>query len=60
VGGSQPATDGYDVATLAQDMHARAGQLHLQQLSLVGHDIGGMVAYAYARLSPHNLRGVML
>lgn len=54
VGGSQPATDGYDVATLAQDIHELAGKLQLQQLYLVGHDIGGMVAYAYARLYPHD------
>jgi len=60
VGGSQPATDGYDVATLAQDIHELAGQLQLQQMYLVGHDVGGMVAYAYARLYPQDLRGVMI
>lgn len=60
VGGSQPATDGYDVATLAQDMHELAGQLQPQQMYLVGHDVGGMVAYAYARLYPQDLRGVMI
>src|SRR6266568_5468737 len=47
VGGSQPATDGYDVATLAQDIHELAEQLQLQQMYLVGHDVGGIVAYAY-------------
>jgi pimeloyl-ACP methyl ester carboxylesterase len=60
VGGSQPATDGYDVATLAKDIHELAEQLQLKQMYLVGHDVGGIVAYAYARLYPQDLRGVMI
>jgi pimeloyl-ACP methyl ester carboxylesterase len=60
VGGSQPATDNYDVATLAKDIHELAGELHLKQVYLVGHDVGGIVAYAYARLYPQDLRGVMI
>jgi pimeloyl-ACP methyl ester carboxylesterase len=60
VGGSQPATDGYDAATLAKDIHELGGQLQLKQVYLVGHDIGGMVAYTYARLYPQDLRGVMI
>lgn len=60
VGGSQPATDGYDAMTLAKDIHELAGQLQLKQIYLVGHDIGGIVTYAYARLCPQDLRGVMI
>lgn len=60
VGGSQPATDSYDAATLANDIHELAGQLRLRQIYLVGHDVGGLVAYTYARLYPRDLRGVMI
>jgi len=60
VGGSQPATDGYDAATLAKDIHELSGQLQLNRIYLVGHDVGGLVAYAYARLYPQDLRGVMI
>ena len=60
VGGSQPATDGYDAATLATDIHQLAEQLQLKQIYLVGHDVGGMVTYAYARLYPQDVRGVMI
>src|SRR5580693_10811702 len=34
--------------------------LHLEHVYLVGHDIGGMVAYAFARRYPETSRGVMM
>lgn len=37
-----------------------AEQLHLDHVYVVGHDVGGMVAYAFARLYPETSRGVML
>ena len=60
VGGSAPAANGYDAANLAEDIHQLIAQLHLQNVYLVGHDIGGMVAYAFARRFPADARGIMI
>jgi pimeloyl-ACP methyl ester carboxylesterase len=60
VGGSAPAADGYDAANLAEDIHQLIAQLPLQKVYLVGHDIGGMVAYAFARRFPQDARGIMI
>jgi pimeloyl-ACP methyl ester carboxylesterase len=37
-----------------------AEELHLEHVYLVGHDIGGMVAYAFVRRYTETCRGVML
>src|SRR6185503_9401069 len=42
---AKPAT-GYDKKTMAQDVHALAASLGFKHTSIVGHDIGLMVAYA--------------
>ncbi|AZM48601.1 alpha/beta hydrolase [Streptomyces sp. WAC 06738] len=48
-GGSSAPSDGYDKRTMAQDLRALLTDLGLEQeIRLVGHDIGSMVAYAYA------------
>jgi pimeloyl-ACP methyl ester carboxylesterase len=48
-GGSDAPTDGYGKSTLAQDVHQLLVGLDLaDEVSVVGHDIGAMVAYAYA------------
>lgn len=48
-GGSDAPTDGYDKTTLAEDVHQLLVGLGLaEHVSLVGHDIGTLVAYAYA------------
>jgi pimeloyl-ACP methyl ester carboxylesterase len=60
VGGSSGKPGGYDAANMAQDVHELAEHLHLKQVYLAGHDIGGMVAYAFARLYPETSRGVMI
>src|ERR1700761_7865552 len=49
VGRSAPAADGYAAADLAADVHELIGQLGLAPVHLAGHDIGGQVAYAFAR-----------
>ncbi len=49
VGCSSLAPAGYDAQTLAQDVHGLVGSLGLPRVALVGHDLGGWVAYAYAR-----------
>ena len=40
--------NGYDKRTVAADIHALVEQLGLPSINLVGHDVGMMVAYAYA------------
>jgi len=60
LGGSAVTTDGYDAANMAEDVHQLAERLHLGHVYLVGHDIGGMVAYAFVRRYPETSRGVMM
>jgi pimeloyl-ACP methyl ester carboxylesterase len=60
LGGSIPTEDGYDAANMAEDVHQLAEHLHLEHVYVVGHDIGGMVAYAFARRYPETSRGVMM
>jgi pimeloyl-ACP methyl ester carboxylesterase len=47
-GQSSKAESGYDKKTMAQDVHALASALGIKRSRIVGHDIGLMVAYAYA------------
>jgi pimeloyl-ACP methyl ester carboxylesterase len=48
-GESQAPASGYDKATMAADVHGLLDQLGLaEDVRVVGHDIGTMVAYAYA------------
>ena len=47
-GGSARPPDGYEKKTLAKDIHGLVHQLGHERVQLVGHDIGLMVAYAYA------------
>jgi pimeloyl-ACP methyl ester carboxylesterase len=47
-GDTTKAEGGYDKKTMAQDVHALARLLGIEKAGIVGHDIGLMVAYAYA------------
>jgi pimeloyl-ACP methyl ester carboxylesterase len=47
-GDSAAPSDGYTKAAMAQDIHALLKSLKYDRIRLVGHDIGLMVAYAYA------------
>ncbi|MBC7920207.1 MAG: alpha/beta hydrolase [Ferruginibacter sp.] len=49
------AQNGYDKKLLAEDIHQLVGQLGYSRVKLVGHDIGMMVAYAYAALYPNEV-----
>jgi pimeloyl-ACP methyl ester carboxylesterase len=60
IGGSKATSGGYDAANLAEDIHQFAQQLNLERVYLVGHDLGGIVAYAFARLYPEEVRGLMI
>jgi pimeloyl-ACP methyl ester carboxylesterase len=60
VGQSTAGSPKFDAATMAADVHELAGALKLERPYVVGHDIGGMVAHAYARAFPTNLRGATI
>jgi pimeloyl-ACP methyl ester carboxylesterase len=51
---------GYDKKTMAQDIHALAVSLGFRQVRVVGHDIGLMVAYAYAAQYPTEVGRLVL
>ena len=59
-GGSERARDGYDKKTLAKDIRGLVRQLGHEHVQLVGHDIGLMVAYAYAAQYPKEVSKVVL
>ena len=48
-GGSDKPQDGYDKLTMAADVRAVLAEAGVVRAHLVGHDIGAMVAYAFAR-----------
>jgi len=48
IGDSDRPVDGYDKDAVASDIYALVKQLNLTQVDVVGHDIGVMVAYAFA------------
>ena len=56
---SKPA-NGYDKKTMAQDIHALALSLGFKRAIVVGHDIGLMVAYAYAAQFPNEVDRIVL
>jgi pimeloyl-ACP methyl ester carboxylesterase len=60
IGSSRATATGYDKVTLAEDIHELVTQLGLKHVYVVGHDIGGMVAYAYARVHPADLSGAAI
>ena len=60
IGGSSAASGGYDAANMAEDVHQLATALKLQSVYVVGHDVGGPVAFAFALRYPDTARGVMI
>ncbi len=59
-GGSARPPAGYEKKTLAKDIRGLVRQLGDQQVTVVGHDIGLMVAYAYAAQYPSEVGKVVL
>jgi pimeloyl-ACP methyl ester carboxylesterase len=59
-GNSERPQGGYDKKNMAKDIHELVHQLGFKQVSLVGHDIGLMVAYAYAAQYPDEVSKVVL
>jgi pimeloyl-ACP methyl ester carboxylesterase len=60
IGGSSKPESGYDKKTAAQDIHALAQSLGYKKVIVVGHDIGLMVAYAYAAQYPDEVERIAL
>jgi pimeloyl-ACP methyl ester carboxylesterase len=59
-GGSAKPESGYDKKTMAVDIHALTASLGFDHVAVVGHDIGLMVAYAYAAQFPQGTERVVL
>lgn len=59
-GRSSKPESGYDKKTLAQDIHALVQKLGYPKVRIVGHDIGLMVAYAYAAQYPDEVDSIVL
>ncbi|SDH40873.1 Pimeloyl-ACP methyl ester carboxylesterase [Dyadobacter soli] len=60
VGESDKPEGGYDKKTMAADMHGLMQKLGFNQINLAGHDIGLMVAYAYAAQFPSEVKKLAL
>jgi pimeloyl-ACP methyl ester carboxylesterase len=60
IGQSQPAAGGYDAANLAAHIHGLVEFLKLDRPYIAGHDLGGVVTYAYVRRFPESLRSAMI
>lgn len=59
-GQSERTASGYDKVTLAADIRALVKELGLGRIRIVGHDIGLMVAYAYAAQNPNDVERIAL
>jgi pimeloyl-ACP methyl ester carboxylesterase len=60
IGGSDKPDGGYDKKTMAADIHGLVQSLGLGRAQVVGHDVGLMVAYAYAAQYPDEVEKVAL
>jgi pimeloyl-ACP methyl ester carboxylesterase len=60
IGDSDIPTDGLDMAHAARRIHALVRSLGVTKAAVVGHDIGLMVAYAYAAQFPDEVERLVL
>src|SRR2546427_10604294 len=60
IGGSSIPANGLDMKTAATRVHALARSLGIERVRVVGHDIGLMVAYAYAAQFPAEVEKLVL
>jgi pimeloyl-ACP methyl ester carboxylesterase len=56
---SKPLT-GYDGKTVAEDIHQLVAKLGFKTIFLVGHDIGGQIAYSYAAAHPTEVKSLVI
>jgi pimeloyl-ACP methyl ester carboxylesterase len=59
-GQSAKPEGGYEKKRMAQDIHALAASLGHNSIGIAGHDIGLMVAYAYAAQYPDEVKRIAL
>lgn len=59
-GDTDRPSGGYDKRTVAEDVHQLVRHLNLGPINLVSHDVGMMVAYAYASRYPGEVRRLVL
>jgi pimeloyl-ACP methyl ester carboxylesterase len=59
-GGSSKPEGGYDKKNMAADVHELTRSLGFDRVAVVGHDIGLMVAYAYAAQFPESTERLVL
>lgn len=59
-GESATPASGYTKAEMARDIHALVASLGYKKIEIVGHDIGLMVAYAYAAQYPDGVSKIVL
>jgi pimeloyl-ACP methyl ester carboxylesterase len=60
IGGSRATEGGYDSANLAKDIKQLIDALKLDRPYIVGHDLGGQVAFAFIQHYPQAARGAMI
>jgi pimeloyl-ACP methyl ester carboxylesterase len=60
IGDSSIPKNGLDMKTSAERVHAAVRSLGFQKVRVVGHDIGLMVAYAYAAMYPQEVEKLAL
>ena len=60
IGDSEIPKDGLDLKTAAIRIHALAQSLGINKTRVVGHDIGLMVAYAYAAMYPDEVEKLVV
>ena len=60
LGDSKSAADGYDTANIAQILATAVKSVTSERIHLVGHDVGGWIAYAWAALFPEHLHSLTL
>jgi len=59
-GQSDAPDEGYSKSSMARDVHALMTGLGYDKVSVVGHDMGMMVAYAYAAQFPSDVKSIAL
>jgi len=60
IGKSSPASGGYEAANTASQIQAVARALELDRPYIVGHDLGGILTYAYVRRFADTIRGAAI
>lgn len=60
IGESETAPTSSDKQTLAKHVRGAIEHLALKNVTLIGHDVGGQIAYAYLKTFPHELKAAAI